>query len=87
MRVAKTFAGMQDTRMLGRAVKLEEIGGEEGVAQQLEQILASGLPPLYRRAYRIPGNTGDAEDAVQVRRTATRFRSGAAGRSPANPER
>jgi RNA polymerase sigma-70 factor, ECF subfamily len=34
-------------------------------AQQLEQILASGLPPLYRRAYRILGNAADAEDAVQ----------------------
>ena len=27
--------------------------------------MASGLPPLYRRAYRILGNTADAEDAVQ----------------------
>ena len=43
----------------------EAVGGEEGVAQQLNQILASGLPPLYRRAYRILGNTADAEDAVQ----------------------
>jgi RNA polymerase sigma-70 factor (ECF subfamily) len=43
----------------------EEIGGEEGTAEQLEQILASGLPPLYRRAYRILGNAADAEDAVQ----------------------
>jgi serine/threonine-protein kinase RsbW len=51
--------------MQGRAGKLEEIGGEEGAAQQLEQILASGLPPLYRTTYRILGNTADAEDAVQ----------------------
>jgi len=43
----------------------EAVGGEEGAAQQLNQILASGLPPLYRRAYRILGNTADAEDAVQ----------------------
>jgi RNA polymerase sigma-70 factor (ECF subfamily) len=43
----------------------EQIGGEKGAAQQLEQILAGGLPPLYRRAYRILGNTADAEDAVQ----------------------
>jgi RNA polymerase sigma-70 factor, ECF subfamily len=35
------------------------------MAQQLEEILASGLPPLYRRAYRILGNAADAEDAVQ----------------------
>jgi RNA polymerase sigma-70 factor (ECF subfamily) len=41
------------------------IGGEKGAAQQLEQILTGGLPPLYRRAYRILGNAADAEDAVQ----------------------
>src|SRR3977135_1996154 len=43
----------------------EAVGGEEGAAQQLNQILASGLLPLDRRAYRILGNTADAEDAVQ----------------------
>jgi RNA polymerase sigma-70 factor, ECF subfamily len=43
----------------------EEIPNEGKAAQQLEQILASGLPPLYKRAYRILGNAVDAEDAVQ----------------------
>ena len=43
----------------------EQIGGEEGAAEQLKQLLAGGLPPLYRRAYRILGNAADAEDAVQ----------------------
>ena len=43
----------------------EEIPNEGKAAQQLEQILAGGLPPLYGRAYRILGNTADAEDAVQ----------------------
>src|SRR4029077_13975733 len=43
----------------------EAVGGEEGAGQQLNQILASGLPPLYRRAYRILGNAADAEDALQ----------------------
>jgi hypothetical protein len=43
----------------------QEILSEAGVAQQLEQILASGPPPLYRRAYRILGNAADAKDAVQ----------------------
>ncbi len=43
----------------------QDIGGEKGAAQQLEQILTGGLPPLYRRAYRILGNVADAEDAVQ----------------------
>src|SRR4029077_17075956 len=31
----------------------------------LEKILSSGLPTLYRRAYRLLGNAADAEDAVQ----------------------
>jgi RNA polymerase sigma-70 factor, ECF subfamily len=43
----------------------QEVGGKDAAAQQFEQILASGLPTLYRRAYRILGNTADAEDAVQ----------------------
>ena len=43
----------------------EQPGGEEGAAEQLNQLLAGGLPPLYRRAYRILGNTADAEDALQ----------------------
>jgi RNA polymerase sigma-70 factor (ECF subfamily) len=43
----------------------QDIGGEKGAAQQLEQIITGGLPPLYRRAYRILGNAADAEDAVQ----------------------
>ncbi len=38
---------------------------KEGATQQLEQILSSGLHPLYRRAYRLLGNAADAEDAVQ----------------------
>jgi RNA polymerase sigma-70 factor, ECF subfamily len=56
---------MQSRNTYGGMDEREEIGGEEGRAQQLEQILASGLPPLYRRAYRILGNAADAEDAVQ----------------------
>jgi RNA polymerase sigma-70 factor, ECF subfamily len=56
MQNRNTYSGMDER---------EEIGGDWGMAQQLEQILASGLPPLYRRAYRILGNAADAEDAVQ----------------------
>jgi RNA polymerase sigma-70 factor (ECF subfamily) len=33
--------------------------------QALEQILSSGLTSFYRQAYRLLGNTADAEDAVQ----------------------
>ena len=43
----------------------EKIGGEEGVAEQLKQLLAGRLPALYRRADRILGNATDAEDALQ----------------------
>jgi len=56
---------MQNRNTYGGTDEREEIGGEEGAAQQLEQILASGLLLLYRRAYRILGNPADAEDAVQ----------------------
>jgi RNA polymerase sigma-70 factor (ECF subfamily) len=38
---------------------------KERATQQLEQILSSGLHPLYRRAYRLLRNAEDAEDAVQ----------------------
>jgi RNA polymerase sigma-70 factor (ECF subfamily) len=44
---------------------LNEALNKEGAIQQLEQILSSGLHPLYRRAYRLLGNAADAEDAVQ----------------------
>jgi RNA polymerase sigma-70 factor, ECF subfamily len=56
---------MQNTNASVGTKEREEIPNEGGSAQQLEQILASGLPPLYRRAYRMLGNAADAEDAVQ----------------------
>jgi RNA polymerase sigma-70 factor (ECF subfamily) len=56
---------MQNANAYGRNDEPDEIPNEEGAAQQLEQILANGLPSLYRRAYRILGNAADAEDAVQ----------------------
>jgi hypothetical protein len=57
--------GMQNTNAYVASEEREEIPTEGKAAQQLEQILASGLPPLYRRAYRILANAADAEDAVQ----------------------
>lgn len=42
-----------------------EVAGCENVAQQLQDILASSLPFFYRSAYRVLGNSADAEDAVQ----------------------
>jgi RNA polymerase sigma-70 factor (ECF subfamily) len=56
---------MQNTNAFVATEEREEIPNEGKAAQQLEQILASGLPPLYRRACRILGNASDAEDAVQ----------------------
>jgi len=56
---------MQNTNAYVASEEREEIPNEGKAAQQLEQILTSGLPPLYRRAYRILGNAADAEDAVQ----------------------
>jgi RNA polymerase sigma-70 factor (ECF subfamily) len=56
---------MQNTNAYIGTEERGEIPNEGQATQRLEQILASGLPPLYRRAYRILGNAADAEDAVQ----------------------
>lgn len=56
---------MQNTNADVAIEEHEQIQHERNAAQQLEHIIASGLSPLYRRAYRILGNTADAEDAVQ----------------------
>jgi RNA polymerase sigma-70 factor, ECF subfamily len=56
---------MQNTYTYGTPGEHKEISGQECAADQLEQILASGLPHLYRRAYGILANKADAEDAVQ----------------------
>jgi RNA polymerase sigma-70 factor (ECF subfamily) len=56
---------MQQANAYARNDERDGIPSEQGAAQQLEQILANGLPSLYRRAYRILGNAADAEDAVQ----------------------
>jgi RNA polymerase sigma-70 factor (ECF subfamily) len=56
---------MQEANAYVGTDERDETPSKEGAAQQLEQILTNGLPPLYRRAYRILGNAADAEDAVQ----------------------
>src|SRR5579862_8737073 len=56
---------MQNTNADAATEGHEQIPNEGNASRQLEHIMASGLPPLYRRAYRILGNTADAEDAVQ----------------------
>lgn len=37
----------------------------ESSAQQLQHVMSGAIPALHRRAYRLLGNTADAEDAVQ----------------------
>jgi RNA polymerase sigma-70 factor (ECF subfamily) len=56
---------MQNANAYVATEEREEIPNEGKAAQQLQHIMANGLPPLYRRAYRILGNAADAEDAVQ----------------------
>src|SRR6266436_8578821 len=56
---------MQNTNAYVATQAREESPNEGKAAQQLEHILASGLPSLHRRAYRVLGNPADAEDAVQ----------------------
>lgn len=43
----------------------QSAGSNRGVSQQLQDLLPRALPALHRRAYRLLGNTADAEDAVQ----------------------
>jgi len=38
----------------------------KGPAQELRGIVSTRLPALYRSAFRLLGNTADAEDAVQM---------------------
>ncbi len=56
---------MQNRNTYGGTGEREEIRGEGGPAKRWEQVFASSLPALYRRAYRMLGNAADAEDAVQ----------------------
>jgi hypothetical protein len=49
-RVAKAFAGLEKKSMPNTfdvTDEREAVGGEEGAGQQLNQILAVGLPPSY----------------------------------------
>jgi len=56
---------MQNTNAAVGNDDRHESPNKEGANQQLEQVLSSGLRPLYSRAYRLLGNAADAEDAVQ----------------------
>jgi RNA polymerase sigma-70 factor, ECF subfamily len=47
------------------AGKQAEIQTKQVASEAFGQVLSSGLPSLYRGAYRVLSNTDDAEDAVQ----------------------
>ena len=55
---------MQSTNAAVEAGEFAEISGQ-AVSEKFGYILSSGLPSLYRGAYRLLGNAADAEDAVQ----------------------
>jgi RNA polymerase sigma-70 factor, ECF subfamily len=55
---------MQGTNAAVEACEAAEIP-RQVVSEKFGQILSSGLPSLYRGAYRLLGNAADAEDAVQ----------------------
>lgn len=60
-----TENNVQDANAYVEIDRRLELPNCENVAQQLHDILASSLPSFYRSAYRVLGNTADAEDAVQ----------------------
>jgi RNA polymerase sigma-70 factor (ECF subfamily) len=55
---------MQSTNAAIEASEFAEVPGQV-VSEKFGHILSSGLPSLYRGAYRLLGNVADAEDAVQ----------------------
>ena len=56
---------MQDSAAVAEHDESAELASGELPGSQMSYVLSSGLPPLYRCAYRLLGNTADAEDAVQ----------------------
>ena len=63
--IAATANRMQNAKAGADAGEHAEIQSREVASQAFGQILSSGLPFLYRGAYRLLGNVADAEDAVQ----------------------
>jgi RNA polymerase sigma-70 factor, ECF subfamily len=56
---------MQSTNAVAKVVEFTEIQSGEVSSETFSSILSNGLPSLYRGAYRLLGNTADAEDALQ----------------------
>jgi len=56
---------MLSTNTVIKAGEFPEVLSRQVASETFGQILSSGLPSLYRGAYRLLGNAADAEDAVQ----------------------
>ena len=56
---------MQDVATHIQSDPRVDVAQLESSMQQMQHVLSRGLPSFYRRAYRLLGNTADAEDAVQ----------------------
>ena len=56
---------MQSTNAVVEAGEFSKILSRKVASETFGHILSSGLPSLYRGAYRLLGNAADAEDAVQ----------------------
>jgi len=56
---------MQDSGAVMKNDQGTDLVSSEPPASQMLQVLSSGLPSLYRRAYKALGSKADAEDAVQ----------------------
>jgi RNA polymerase sigma-70 factor, ECF subfamily len=56
---------MQSTNAVIKAGEFSEVSCRQVTSETFGHILSSGLPSLHRGAYRLLGNTADAEDAVQ----------------------
>jgi RNA polymerase sigma-70 factor, ECF subfamily len=56
---------MQSTSAVIEAGEFGKIISRQVASETFGQILSSGVPSLYRGAYRLLGNAADAEDAVQ----------------------
>lgn len=56
---------MQSTHSVVKGDEFAEILSSQVASETFGHILSSGLPSLYKGAYRLLGNVADAEDAVQ----------------------
>jgi RNA polymerase sigma factor (sigma-70 family) len=59
------FDRLNGDRLNGDGLNIEWPVNQKRPARELHDVLASRLPSLHRSAYRLLGNTADAEDAVQ----------------------